>query len=351
VQKLTLKRGDFLAHKIGRQTIVIDSPVSVSGSAAVGGKKEGEGPIGADFDFINEDSRFGEKTWEKAESKMQELASAAAVKKSGITMPEVDFIFAGDLLNQCIASAFSARKTKVPYIGLYGACSTFAEAVGLAAVFADGKAKHCIACASSHFCSAERQYRFPLEYGGQRPPSAQWTATAAGAAVISAKEKPPYVKAVCFGTVEDLGINDQNNMGAAMAPAAASTLSQFFRDTYTDPTDYDLILTGDLGAVGAELLQKLMEKEGFPLGKNYDDCGLMLFDREKQQVESGASGCGCSAAVISGHILPKLRCGELKKVLAVSTGALMSPTSVQQGETIPGVAHLVCFSSEKGGIF
>lgn len=341
----------FLAHKIGKQTIIIDSSVGVSASAAVGGKKEGEGPLGADFDFINEDSRFGEKTWEKAESKMQEIAAKAALRKCGLSMSEMDFIFAGDLLNQCIASAFSARDTKVPYIGLYGACSTFSEAVGLASVFADGTAKHCLASASSHFCSAERQYRFPLEYGGQRPPSAQWTATAAGAAVISSEEKAPFIKAVTFGTVEDLGINDQNNMGAAMAPAASKTLSQFFRDTYTDPSDYDLIATGDLGAIGAVLMRDLMEKEGFPLSENYNDCGLMLFDREKQQVESGASGCGCSAAVISGHILPKIRCGELKNVLVLSTGALMSPTSVQQGETIPGVAHLICFSSEKGGIF
>ena len=341
----------FTAHKIGKQTVILDSPVSVFSSAAVGGKKEGEGPLGADFDFINEDSRFGEKTWEKAESKMQELAAKAALKKCGLSMTDMDFIFAGDLLNQCIASAFSARGSKVPYIGLYGACSTFAEALGLSAIFAEGTAQNCLAVASSHFCSAERQYRFPLEYGGQRPPSSQWTATASGAAVVSKNERPPFIKAVCFGTVEDLGINDQNNMGAAMAPSASATLSTFFKDTYTDPSDYDLIVTGDLGAVGAELLKELMEKEGFNLGENYNDCGLMLFEREKQQVESGASGCGCSAAVISGHIIPKLRCGELKNVLAVSTGALMSPTSVLQGETIPGVAHLICFSSEKGGIF
>ena len=340
-----------MAHKIGKQTIIIDSGVTVSASAAVGGKKEGEGPLGADFDIINANSRFGEKTWEKAETKMQRLAAKAALKKCGLSISDMDFIFAGDLLNQCIASAFSVRNAKVPYIGLYGACSTFAEAMGLASVFADCTAKHCLAIASSHFCSAERQYRLPLEYGGQRPPSSQWTATAAGVAVISAKEKPPYIKAVCFGAVEDFGINDQNNMGAAMAPAAVATLTQFFLDTYTDPSDYDLIVTGDLGFVGAKLFLKLMEKEGFPLGDNYNDCGLMLFEREKQQVEAGASGCGCSAAVISGHILPKIRCGELKNVLTISTGALMSPTSVQQGETIPGVAHLVCFSSEKGGIF
>ena len=340
-----------MAHKIGKQTLIIDGVVGIRSSAAVGSKKEGEGPLGKDFDIINDDSRFGEKTWEKAESKMQELACWKALKKAEAEMKDVDFIFAGDLLNQCIASAFSARGSKVPYIGLYGACSTFAEAVGLSAVFADSAAKNCLAVASSHFCSAERQYRFPLEYGGQRPPSAQWTATAAGAALVSKEEGFPFIKAVTFGTVEDFGINDQNNMGAAMAPAAAETLSQFFKDTYTDPEDYDLIVTGDLGFVGANLMKELMERKGFPLGENYNDCGLMLYDREKQQVESGASGCGCSASVLSGHVIPMLRDGMLKSVLALSTGALMSPTSVQQGETIPGVAHLVCFSSEKGGIF
>lgn len=340
-----------MAHKIGKQTIIIDGAVGVAATAAVGSKKEGEGPLGADFDIINEDSRFGEKTWEKAESAMQKAAANAALGKCGRALGDVDFIFAGDLLNQCIASGYGARGAGVPFVGLYGACSTYAEASALGAVFADGPARLCLALASSHFCSAERQYRFPLEYGGQRPPSAQWTATAAGAAVLEKDGAAPFVKAVTFGTVEDFGINDQNNMGAAMAPAACATLAQFFRDTYSAPEDYDLIATGDLGYVGAELLRELMSKEGFALGENYNDCGLMLYDRKRQQTEAGASGCGCSAAVASGHILPRMKRGELKNVLLVSTGALMSPTSVQQGETIPGVAHLVCYSAEKGGIF
>lgn len=340
-----------MAHKIGKQTVIIDGAVGVLASAAVGSKKEGEGPLSADFDIINEDSRFGEKTWEKAESKMQRLAANAALEKCGRALSEVDFVFAGDLLNQCIASGYGARGAGVPFIGLYGACSTYAEASALGAVFADGPAKLCLAVASSHFCSAERQYRFPLEYGGQRPPSAQWTATAAGAAVIAKEGNAPFIKAVTFGTVEDLGINDQNNMGAAMAPAACATLSQFFRDTYSSPEDYDLILTGDLSFVGTSLLRDLMEKEGFVLGENYNDCGLLIYDRCRQQMEAGASGCGCSAAVASGHVLPRIKSGELKNVLLVSTGALMSPTSIQQGETIPGVAHLVCYSSQKGGIF
>lgn len=340
-----------MAHKIGKQTIIIDGDASVAASAAVGSKKEGEGPLGADFDVINEDSRFGEKTWEKAESTMQKTAANAALAKCGRTLSDVDFIFAGDLLNQCIASGYGVRGAGVPFVGLYGACSTYAEATALGAVFVDGPATRCLAVASSHFCSAERQYRFPLEYGGQRPPSAQWTATAAGAAVIEKGGAAPFIKAVTFGTVEDLGINDQNNMGAAMAPAACATLAQFFRDTYSAPEDYDLILTGDLGFVGAALLRELMSKEGFALGENYNDCGLLIYDRKRQQVEAGASGCGCSAAVASGHVLPRMKRGELENALLVSTGALMSTTSVQQGETIPGVAHLVCYSVRKGGIF
>ncbi len=339
-----------MPHKIGKNTVIIDSHVGVISSAAVGAKKEGQGPIGADFDIISADSRFGKESWEKGESEMQRLARETVLKKAGMSTEQVDFIFAGDLLNQCIATSYAARGSNLPLIGLYGACSTFAEGTALAAIFAESMGACSIAQASSHFCSAERQYRFPLEYGGQRPPTAQWTATAAGALLIKNTEKLPFIKAVSFGRVVDLGINDQNNMGAAMAPAAALTLAEFFRDTYTDPADYDLILTGDLGAIGADLMKALMLKEGFDL-KNYNDCGLMLYDREKQQVESGASGCGCSASVFAGHIMPKLCAGEIKNAILISTGALLSPTSVLQKETIPGIAHLVCFSNEKGNIF
>ena len=340
-----------MAHKIGKQTLIFDSPVGVLCSAAVGGKKEGEGPLGGDFDIINKDSRFGEKTFEKAESRMQILAKEKALEKCGLSFSDIDYTVAGDLLNQCIASSYGARGSDIPFIGLYGACSTYAEATGLCAVLTEAAAKNCIACASSHFCSAERQYRFPLEYGGQRPPTAQWTATAAGAAVISRESEGPFIKAVTFGTVEDLGINDQNNMGAAMAPAACSTVARFFRDTYTSPSDYDLILTGDLGYVGSALFKELMEKEGFAMGENYNDCGLLLYDRARQQVEAGASGCGCSAAVASCHVLPRMKERKINSFLLISTGALMSPTSIQQGESIPGIAHLVCYSNEKGGIF
>ena len=340
-----------MADKIGNQTFVLKKPVSVLGFAAVGGKKEGEGPLGTEFDLIGEDSRFGEKTWEKAESKMQELSSQKALYKAKIALSDVDLHLAGDLLNQCVASAYGARGKGVPYLGLYGACSTYAEATGLAALLTEASAKAVLISVSSHFCTAERQYRYPLEYGGQRPPSAQWTATASGAAVIGKGEKPPFINAVTFGTVEDYGITDLNNMGAAMAPSAAATLLSFFRDTKTAPSDYTKIFTGDLGFVGANLLRELMEREELPLGDNYDDCGLLLYDREKQQVEAGASGCGCSAAVACCHILPRVAKGEWSDVLLLSTGALMSPLSIQQGESIPGVSHLVYFSSKRGGIF
>lgn len=342
-----------MAYKIGRDTLATPSCPSVLATAAVGSGKEGDGPLGKEFDLIEADSRFGEQTWEKAESRMQELACKIALGKASRKMTDMDFIFAGDLLNQCIASAYGARSAGVPFIGLYGACSTFTEAMALAAVFVDGGAgKNMLAVASSHFCSAERQYRFPLEYGGQRPPTAQWTATAAGAAVVSGERKAPFIQAVCFGRIQDLGINDQNNMGAAMAPAAASTIKTFLEDTGTKPEDYELILTGDLGKVGSDLLEQLLQKDGIDIIARHQDCGLLLYDREKQQVEAGASGCGCAASVASCHLFPHMEKGDgPKSALVIATGALLSPTSIQQGETIPAVAHLVCFTSDERRLF
>ncbi len=342
-----------MAYKIGKDTLVTPSCPAVLSTAAVGSQKEGEGPLGKEFDLIEEDSRFGQETWEKAESKMQELACKIALGKVNRKMSGMDFIFAGDLLNQCIASAYGARSSGVPFIGLYGACSTFTEALALSAVFVDaGAGKNVFAVASSHFCSAERQYRFPLEYGGQRPPTAQWTATAAGAAIVSAERKPPFIQAVCFGRIQDLGISDQNNMGAAMAPAAASTIKTFLEDTGTQPENFDLILTGDLGMVGSDLLDQILRKDGIDLAGRHQDCGLLLYDRERQQVEAGASGCGCAASVASCHLLPRMEKGEgPRSALLIATGALLSPTSIQQGETIPGVAHLVCFTAEERRLF
>lgn len=333
--------------KLGAHTLRLDNTPSVLSYAAVAGKKEGEGPLGNQFDILNDDSTFGQQSWEKAESQMQKLCVAKALEKAGLSPDVIDYMFAGDLLNQCIGSNYGLRELGIPFIGLYGACSTMAESLALSAMFIDsGLASLCAAVTSSHFCSAERQFRFPLEYGGQRTPTAQWTVTGSGSAIVGKKTGPPYVKAVCIGTIEDLGIKDANNMGAAMAPAAAKTIQTYFEDTCTNADNYDLIITGDLGYVGTALLKELLSQENISLGEKHNDCGLIIFDRENQaDINAGGSGCGCSATVLCAEILPKLRDGRLKDVLFVATGALMSPTSVQQGESIPGIAHLVYLSS------
>ena len=287
--------------------------------------------------------------WEKAETLMQKKAIELALQKGGIQKEQIDFLFAGDLLNQCISSAYASRELQLPFFGLYGACSTMAESLCLAGMFVDTKlASRCLAVTSSHFCSAERQFRFPLEYGGQRTPTAQWTVTGPGACIVAGKDRPPYLRAATVGTVEDLGITDINNMGAAMAPAAAKTLCQFFNDTGAKPEDFDLILTGDLGFVGSRLFERLMQAQGCPIAGRHNDCGLMIYDRLRQDVHAGGSGCGCAASVLCSFILPQIACQRLKNVLFMATGALMSPTSVQQGESIPGIAHLLHLSAFAG---
>lgn len=332
--------------KIGKYTTRLDSSPSVLSYAAVVSKKEGEGPLAEYFDVINEDTAFGEQSWEKAESRMQETAVGKALEKGGLSPQVIDYIFAGDLLNQCISSTYGLRDLGIPFFGLFGACSTMAESLCLSGLFIEGGlADRAIAATSSHFCSAERQFRFPLEYGGQRTPTSQWTVTGSGAAVVGKKIQPPYMRHVCIGTIEDLGIKDMNNMGAAMAPAAAATLTRFLEDTCTAPDQYDLILTGDLGRVGSDLLIDLAAKEGYHIKDRHNDCGLMIYDREGQDVAAGGSGCGCSASVLCSFILPQIREGKLRDVLFMATGALMSPTSVQQGESIPGIAHLVHLSA------
>ena len=260
----------------------------------------------------------------------------------------MDYILAGDLLNQCISSTFGLRSLGIPFLGQYGACSTMAQTLGLASLFVEtGIARRAVAVTSSHFCSAERQFRFPLEYGGQRTPTAQWTATAAGSVVVGAHGRGEVkINAVTFGRIADLGIKDANNMGAAMAPAAAQTLHDYLTDTGASPSDYDLILTGDLGAVGCELMDEILEKDGIDIREIHNDCGLMIYERQAQDVHAGGSGCGCSAAVLCSIILRQLSSGELKKVLFIGTGALMSTTSSQQGESIPGIAHLVFLESQ-----
>lgn len=337
-----------MAKRLGRSTFRMDDPPSALGFAAAGGKKEGEGPLGGEFDLLNTDTSFGEETWEKAESRLQLDAVRKAMEKAALSPKEIDLIFAGDLLNQCVGSTYGLRALEIPFLGVYGACSTMAESLCLASLFVDSRlAERVVAVTSSHFCSAERQFRFPLEYGGQRPLTAQWTATAAGAVIVG-RGNGPYIREVTVGTITDLGITDMNNMGAAMAPAAASTFATFFKDTGTRPEDYDRIFTGDLGKVGSMLLLELLQEEGYDLSRNHEDCGLLLYSPE-QDVHAGGSGCGCSASVLCAHILPRLRKGEYKEVLFAATGALMSPTLVQQGESIPGIAHLIHFSSKKEG--
>lgn len=328
--------------RIGKRTIIFENKPRIISYGSVVGKKEHEGPLSNEFDSYTTDSFFGEKSFEKAESRLQKTAVQTALDKAGLTPDDIDNIFAGDLLNQCIGSSFGLRSLGIPFIGLYGACSTMALSAGLAAVFIDsGAAKKTISVTSSHFCSAERQYRFPLNYGSQRTPTAQWTVTGSGALILGKDGGDIYISSVTFGEIEDLNIKDANNMGAAMAPAAAGTLLNFFKDTETKPDDYDIIFTGDLGYVGTNLLYELLEREGIDIRCRHSDCGTLIFDREKQDVHAGGSGCGCSASVLCSYIMHRLEKGDFGNILFMSTGALMSPTSSFQGESIPGIAHLL----------
>lgn len=338
-----------MRKKQGKQSYIIQNCVSIEGYACVGGKKESEGPLGAYFDITTDDGYFGEKTWEKAESKMQKEAVSKAVSKSGKSLSDMDAIFAGDLLNQCIGSSYGLRELEIPFYGLYGACSTMAESLSMGSILIDGNFASNVVCGtSSHFCSSERQFRMPLEYGGQRPFTAQCTATASGMVVLSDSGDGPYITKITTGKIVDKGIKDGLNMGAAMAPAAVDTLLSHFEDFDISPSYYDLIVTGDLGKVGHSIVLDLMEKNGVKM-KNYNDCGMMLYDLESQDVHSGGSGCGCSAAVLCSYILPEMKKGRLKNLLFIGTGALMSPVSIQQGESIPGIAHAVAISTERQG--
>ena len=333
--------------KLGRQTVALQDPPSVIGSAAVVGKKEGEGPLAATFDHISQDDSFGERSWEKAESAMQKLALAAALRKAGLSVSGLDYLLAGDLLNQCIGSGFAVRGQDVPFFGLYGACSTMAESLSLASMLLDGGYGTKIAAmTSSHFCSAERQYRSPLEYGGQRTPTAQWTVTGSGCVILADQGPGPYITHVTTGKVVDKGIKDAANMGAAMAPAAYSTLSAHFQDTGRKPSDYDLIVTGDLGQLGRDIVADWFHRDGMDL-KNFNDCGTLIYDLEGQDVHCGGSGCGCSAVVLAGMLLNGMAGGRWKRILFCGTGALLSPTSSQQGESIPAICHAVALDIRK----
>jgi stage V sporulation protein AD len=333
--------------KIGIQTMKFMNPPSIVTAASIVGPKEGKGPLGNNFDVVLDDDLFGEDTWEKAESKMSREVIKIALDKIKLTPDEIDYMFAGDLLNQIISSSFSARELKIPFFGLYGACSTMTESMSLGAMAIDGGfADYVVASTSSHFCSAERQYRFPLEFGSQRPPTSQWTATAAGAAVISSHGQGPYITYATTGRVLDFGIKDANNMGAAMAPAAADTILRHFKDTGFDPDYYDLIITGDLGKIGVDIANEIVKKSGIDITGKFTDCGVEIFKTDDQDVHSGASGCGCSASVFCGYLYNEILKGNLNRILLISTGALLSPTSSLQGESIPGIAHAVAVEKQ-----
>lgn len=339
-----------MAKKLGRNTFLMEHSPTIESYGSIVGKKEGEGPLGQEFDQVEEDSYLGQDTWEKAESQLQKKAMELALGKGKLKPGDLDFLFAGDLLNQCIGTTYGLRDLEIPLLGIYGACSTMSEGLLLAGLMLDaGQGNRVGAVTSSHFCTAERQFRLPLSYGGQRTPTASWTCTASGAAVVSSKSKPPFLRGCTIGKIMDLGVTDANNMGAAMAPAAAVSIATFLQDTGMKPGDFDAIVTGDLGTVGSELLIQLLQKEKIDIARQHLDCGVMIFDPQTQDTHAGGSGCGCSASVLCAHFLPRLQLGKLKNILFLSTGALMSPTASQQGESIPGIAHLLWLSHEPSG--
>lgn len=324
----------------GKQTVKLQNPPTIAAAAAIVGPKEGRGPLRLYFDDIIEDEMWGEKSWEKAESKLVRETLGKLLNKGGKAAGEIEYIISGDLLNQCIAASFGLRESEIPFFGVYGACSTMAESASLGSMLIDGGyADNVVAITSSHFCSAEKQFRYPLELGSQRPPTAQWTVTGSGGILISAQGTGPFITHVTTGKIVDMGIKDANNMGAAMAPAAADTILTHFKDTGFSPESYDLIVTGDLGYLGRELCEELLKDQGLDISGRFNDCGIMIFDRKKQDPHAGGSGCGCSATVLAGYIYQEIMAGNLNNVLFIATGALLSPVSTQQGESIPSIAH------------
>lgn len=327
--------------KLGKQTIKFDTPPTILECASIVGPKESQGPLAKYFDQTLEDEFWGEKTWEKAESKIIKETVTSVINKSGIPSDKIDCCFAGDLLNQCISSSFGLRESNVPLFGVFGACSTFVESMSLAAICTEGFAENTLCATSSHFCSAEKQFRFPLELGNQRPPTSQWTVTGSGAAIITKSGVGPYITHITPGKIIDMGIKDANNMGAAMAPAFADTLVTHFLDTGRKPSYYDGIFSGDLGHVGKEIAIDIAASNGYNIKSNYNDCGVLIFDKNAQDTHSGGSGCACCATVFSGYLFKQLKERKMKKILLIATGALTNSTTSQQGESIPGIAHAI----------
>lgn len=337
-----------MAEYLSRGAFRLGAPVHIESHAAVVGDKEGQGPLGKCFDEIISDSHFGRNTWEQAESRFQLEAVSLAVKKAGLVKEDIDSICSGDLINQCTGSSYGLRELEIPFLGIYGACSTMAEGLLLSSVLVDsGVSKRAAAVTSSHFSTAERQFRAPLSYGGQRTPTSQWTCTASGAVILSQNKGKAAVVGGCIGRIADMGISDITNMGSAMAPAAATTIMRYLEATGTSPADYDYIVTGDLGTVGSKLVKEFLHRQDIDIMKQHRDCGELIFDNEKQDTHCGGSGCGCSASVLCGLFLPMLEEQRISNMLFVATGALMSTMSMQQGESIPAIAHLVHLQSVK----
>ena len=327
--------------KIGKQTIKFDTPPTILECASIVGPKEAQGPLAKYFDQTLEDEFWGEKTWEKAESKIIKETVNTVISKSGIPSDKIDYIFAGDLLNQCISSSFGLRELNIPFLGVFGACSTFVESLSLGAVFVESVAENVLCATSSHFCSAEKQFRFPLELGNQRPPTSQWTVTGAGASIITKNGSGPYITYITPGKIVDMGIKDANNMGSAMSPAFADTLISHFEDTGRKPSYYDAIISGDLGYVGKDIVIDILKSKGYNIKSNYNDCGVLIFDKTSQDTHSGGSGCACCGTVFSGYFFKQLKEKKIKKMLLIATGALTNSTTAQQGESIPGIAHAI----------
>ena len=328
-------------QKLGKQTIKFDAPPVILDCASIVGPKEAEGPLAKYFDKTLEDEFWGEKTWEKAESKIIKETVNTVMQKAGIAANEIDCMFAGDLLNQCISSSFGLRNLNIPFFGVFGACSTFVESLCLGSICVESFANNVLCATSSHCCSAEKQFRFPLELGNQRPQTSQWTVTGSGAAIVSKSGNGPYITHITPGKIIDMGIKDGNNMGAAMAPSFSDTLITHFSDTGRNPSYYDAIISGDLGYVGKDIAIDLLSSNGYNIKNNYNDCGVLIFDKENQDTHSGGSGCACCGTVFSGYFFKQLKSRKIKRILLVATGALMNSTSSQQGESIPGIAHAI----------
>lgn len=327
---------------LGKASIKFDEAPYIQSYASVVGKKEGEGPLGAAFDEVVEDPMFGGENWEDAEGRLQAKIAQNAMKKGEFTPENIRYIYAGDLLGQLIATFFGLKDMNIPLFGLYGACSTMGEALSLGAMSVAGGFSDCTMClTSSHFASAEKTFRFPLGYGTQRKFSATWTVTGGGGVILGKKSSKARITGITTGKIVDYGIKDKENMGACMAPAAADTIYQHFCDFSSKPKDYDKIITGDLGYIGQTILIDLLEEKGCDIKYNHMDCGIEIFNKDAQDTHAGASGCGCSASVLCSLILGQVTKGAWKKVLFVPTGALFSPVTANEGNSIPGIAHAV----------